>query len=1243
MAIVQKLLSPVVELRKEESVTALLMLVYSFLVMWAYNTVRPITRSAFIKDLGADNLPWMPLVASFIIAAFMAGYTTAISRLPRRWGLPIVQSGMVGVLVAFWFLFKTGSTWVAIAFYLWGLLLGILLTSQFWTLANVTYDPRQAKRLFGFIGAGAPLGGMAGGFMAYRASALGTFNLLLYGAAILTIAVLAVAVILARERPADVVSAGGAEEKGVGFGEAVRLLRESRHLQIIALAISFGALGANIIEQQLNMATEAAKGRANVDGLTSFLGLVLIWTSSLSFVIQVWLTTRIHRYLGIGFALLVLPVGFGTTAVVMLLNAALWAPSLARVLDQSVRYTVDKTSREILFLPLSTELKYRAKPFVDVTVDRVAKGVSGLLMLVLVKPWGLDLDWQQVSYASLIIVGLWIATALRVKRQYVKAFRESLTQRVVQPDKVRVAAADLSTIETLVQELGNPDEQRVLYAIDVLESLDKGNLVTPLLLYHEAPSVRVRALRALTAGNDAETAQPASGAHPHRSAAWTPQIRRLLADEHGSVRAAAITALAAINREDAVTFARPLLEDPDPRIRATAVVALAGSSRAEDVNAAEAALQQLSSDPRDAARSARRDVAAAIRDIAQPRFLPLLIPLLYDPAPEVAEEAMAGVQAVGASDFIFVPTLVALLRHRQLKAHARDVLVSYGEPVVDVLAHFLGDPDEDAWIRRHIPATLARIPCQKSVDALVDALRDPDGFLRYKAIAALERLCHERADLTFAREPIEALALKEGRGYFTTLSLSANLYAREALPRDSLLAQALTEKLQRSKDRIYRLLALVYPWRDIAAAQWTLERGDARSRSSASEYLDNILTGQLRKRVMPILEDMPMDERVRRGNVLERTRPRTVEETLLQLINDDDQVVAAASIDAVREHAVWSLADDVEHVLAHRDARDWYVFEAASWALAEKRLEAGRRRELWLEPLPAAVLAAMLRRLPLFASVSVDELFRIAGSARQVRHESGTVLAHEGATADRMYLLLDGRVTASSRADAPHTIHAPAALGFAEVIQGLAMTGTLRTVDVAVTLVLTAEDLRTLLSDNTDLVTGLFASLAGRSEWPAAALVQPTGAAADFARLAAGGMTGVEKVLALQRVPLFAAVHATGMQQLAAVAEPVTMTAESELFPESAPAAMWLVLSGELVLAEAATGTQIAARDGDVIGTLGVMAGRSIGMSASVVRSGVALRIDRDPLFEMLGMQPELLRQMFGGMFGLGREAGKPR
>jgi len=306
---------------------------------------------------------------------------------------------------------------------------------------------------------------------------------------------------------------------------------------------------------------------------------------------------------------------------------------------------------------------------------------------------------------------------------------------------------------------------------------------------------------------------------------------------------------------------------------------------------------------------------------------------------------------------VFVPTLVALLRSRPLKARAREVLVSYGEPAVDALAHFMRDPDEDIWVRRHIPGTLARITSQKSVDVLVAALKEPDSFLRYKATAALERLRRTDVPLTFPREAIEAATLREGREFFKYLSLYDNLFRAQRLPAEALLAKTLREKMDRAADRVYRLLALVYPWKDIAAAQWTLTHGDSRARASASEYLDNILTGQLRKRIMPVLEDLPVEEKVRRGNVLIGTRPRDVEETLLQLINDENQVVAAAAIDVVRQQKLWTLGDDIEHVLAHRDVRDWYVFEAASWTLAERRMPEDRRRALWVEPLPAAEIA----------------------------------------------------------------------------------------------------------------------------------------------------------------------------------------------------------------------------------------------------------------------------------------------
>ena len=97
------------------------------------------------------------------------------------------------------------------------------------------------------------------------------------------------------------------------------------------------------------------------------------------------------------------------------------------------------------------------------------------------------------------------------------------------------------------------------------------------------------------------------------------------------------------------------------------------------------------------------------------------------------------------------------------------------------------------------------------------------------------------------------------------------------------------------------------------------------------------------------------------------------------------------------------------------------------------------------------------------------------------------------------------------------TVDPPAAIGFSEALQGQPMAETMRTDQVAVSLVLSIEELRTLIADNTDLVRGLFATLAERDTGNRSP-VQPTAAGPDLAQLASGGLTPIEKVLALQKV-----------------------------------------------------------------------------------------------------------------------------
>src|SRR6188768_2293491 len=178
-----RLINHVVQFRRGEAITGWLMFLFSFLAMMSHNIIRPITRSKVIFQFGPDNVPYIQLGAGLLIGLLMYAHSRASARLPRRAIIPVTQAGLIAISLTFWILFQTGAKWVPVAFYIYGMLFGILLISQFWTLANDIYDPRQARRLFGFIGGGSSLGGAAGASVtAFAVDNIGTNNLVLASA-----------------------------------------------------------------------------------------------------------------------------------------------------------------------------------------------------------------------------------------------------------------------------------------------------------------------------------------------------------------------------------------------------------------------------------------------------------------------------------------------------------------------------------------------------------------------------------------------------------------------------------------------------------------------------------------------------------------------------------------------------------------------------------------------------------------------------------------------------------------------------------------------------------------------------------------------------------------------------------------------------------------------------------------------------------------------------------------------------
>jgi CRP-like cAMP-binding protein len=353
---------------------------------------------------------------------------------------------------------------------------------------------------------------------------------------------------------------------------------------------------------------------------------------------------------------------------------------------------------------------------------------------------------------------------------------------------------------------------------------------------------------------------------------------------------------------------------------------------------------------------------------------------------------------------------------------------------------------------------------------------------------------------------------------------------------------------------------------------------------------------------------------------------RDPEDTLAQLIHDEEEALAAAAIHRVEEKGLWRLADDLEHVLEHRPARDQLVFETASWALAARRMSAEARRTRWREALPAVVAAERLRRVPLLRFASVGQLLRVASTGRTLRPEPGQCLYRQGAFATQIQLLLEGPVAVKA-GDAPAGERsAPQALGLAAVLGGERQRETVWAGEGTVCLTLPARDLLGLLSEDSALVRRIFRAVLEDS-------VADGGVLRPRVAVAAPGVAGaqtLEAVHILGASPLFATATPDQLLRLAEVARDVPLRPGSMLFDEADPGALYVVASGEASLETDGT-PALRAGPGDTLGVRQALAGVS-GGRARAETAGFALRLEGEALLELLAGDTALLQGIFGAL-----------
>lgn len=489
----------------ERRLTSTLAATY-FLIIGAFTVGKIARDSLFLDELPVAYLPYVYIG----LAALSAVATALIGKLRvggarRRLSLLMISTSASLVLFAAWFRAAPGSA--AIAFYLWTGVYGVALVAEFWLVAGESVDSRQARRLFGPIGAGGILGGLA---------AAGTATAL--GALIDTVWFLVVAAALYLAGALVVLRVPGSEPEGSRDEPAAerpqeigpRQLFGGEYTRLLILVFLTSGVAIAVLDYgfKLVLQDELAEGGK----IASALGVFYSVQGLVSIVAQVGLTGWVLSRFGHRRAAIALPVGVLLAAALALgLPGLLGASAIlaGRLYELTLRFSVTRTAWEFLYFPLGPEVKATLKRLIGVVVNRSADALAGLLLLVVNAVLGGSL--MQLAAVLALLTGLWLMLEWRLNRAYVGQVDRALRRLVPEAEKKTVELREAVRADELIEQLDSPEAERVLGAMAVLERLDPTAILesAPRLALHRSERVRARLLAVVSeAGWDPDRFEP---------------------------------------------------------------------------------------------------------------------------------------------------------------------------------------------------------------------------------------------------------------------------------------------------------------------------------------------------------------------------------------------------------------------------------------------------------------------------------------------------------------------------------------------------------------------------------------------------------------------------------------------------------------------------------------------------------------------------------------------------------------
>jgi len=423
-----RLLSVFTDVRSGEGGGALLLALNIFLILAAYYVLRNVRQTLILTEQAPFGLTGAQLAAyaaagqALLLFGVVPLYGWLATRIPR---MPLMATTTLffgANLVLFSLVGTTGANEGGV-FYVWLGVFNVFVIAQFWSFANDLYTEEQGRRLFPLVGVGASLGAPIGALVItplVTQFAFTPYTLMVLATAILVVA-LGVTVAVnrwdkTRVRPAAAV----VEDRPLGREGGFELVLKDRYLTLIAALIILlnvvnttgGFLLNSLVESRSVLQPDEASQQQFVslffsgyDTTIGFLGLFL----------QLFVTSRAFKYLGIRGSLFILPTIALINYAVIALIPILAVVRIGKILENSTDYSIQNTIRHALFLPTSREAKYKAKAAIDTFCTRLGDVLQAVLVFA---GTAVGLSIGGFAWINVVLTGVWLFAARQIAREH---------------------------------------------------------------------------------------------------------------------------------------------------------------------------------------------------------------------------------------------------------------------------------------------------------------------------------------------------------------------------------------------------------------------------------------------------------------------------------------------------------------------------------------------------------------------------------------------------------------------------------------------------------------------------------------------------------------------------------------------------------------------------------------------------------------------------------------------------------